>query len=102
MKKTLKILTLTLLLTASSVAMAQTPPPVPTCPALEKLNAGSARTKDCSTITDTKRKCKCEADNVRILALYEIRKQEAQFRCEMRDAKKAINDTAKTTKASCT
>ena len=59
MKKIIKTLSIILTLSISAIAVAQTPPPAtPTCPALERLNAGTARTKDCTAITGNKAKCR--------------------------------------------
>ncbi len=102
MKKFIKTLSLILTLSVSAIAVAQTPPPAtPTCPALERLNAGTAKTRDCSTLTG-KAKCRCEARNVRILAMYELRKVEAQQRCDNRVVRQTIRDTEKTTRNACT
>lgn len=98
--KKVKLLTTALAIASvtmfSANVMAQTPPATPTCtlPTPKAL-------KDCSAITDAKKKCKCDAENAFTTEKNSLKATKKQAMCDYRNNMKAAREAKKAAKNSC-
>ncbi len=71
------------------------------CPALDRINATIPVQRNCGALANQAAICRCEVNNARALSQFELRRQEAQFRCDMRMARRALNNSTRQARQQC-